>query len=174
MFFTTISDEPGSPILLVELLRYFDGEPNYVLSGYVIKILSLMYYHEPMRIHNVLIETGTPIKMLRFVSSLSVTEFLLKFVIVENEVLLNINFKERREVFDRVVQIYEQNSESPEVLTSVQYMLTEAIVRLWSQKHKELGRFSQQMLRLIEVIIEKVRLALRRTISMSRSRWCIW
>ena len=115
-----------------------------------------MYYHEPLRIHNVLIETGTPMKMLRFVSSLSVTEFLLKFVIVENEVLLNINFKERREVFDRIIEIYEQNSEPPEVLTSVQYMLTEAIVRLWSQKHKELGRFSQQMLRLIEVIIEKV------------------
>jgi hypothetical protein len=77
----------------VELLRYFDGEPNYVLSGYVMKILSLMYYHEPMRIHNVLIETNVMMKMLRFVSSLSVTEFLLKFIIVENEVLLNINFK---------------------------------------------------------------------------------
>lgn len=45
VFFTAVSDEPNSPILLVELLRYFEGEPNYVLSGYVMKILSLMYYH---------------------------------------------------------------------------------------------------------------------------------
>lgn len=126
-----------------------------------------------MRIHNVLIETGTPMKMLRFVSSMSVAEFLLKFVIVENEVLLNVNFKERREVFDRVIQVYEQNSDPPEVLANVQYMLTEAIVRLWSQKHKELGRFSQQMLRLIEVTIDKVSLNPRRPTSTSRNRWCI-
>lgn len=82
---------------------------------------------------------------------------MLKFVIVENEMLLNMHFKERKEVFDKLIGMYEANALPAETLSNVQYMLTEAIVRLWSQKHKELGRFSQQMLKLIEVIIEKVR-----------------
>lgn len=80
--FTPVSDEPGSPILLIELLRYFDGEPNYVLSGYVIKVLSMVYANDPIRTHNALIESGAYMKMIKFISSSSVADFLLKFMIV--------------------------------------------------------------------------------------------
>lgn len=40
--------------LLVELLKYFDGQPHYTLSGYVIKILTSLYFYEPVRVQQTL------------------------------------------------------------------------------------------------------------------------
>lgn len=68
-----------------------------------------------------------------------------------------MHFKERKEIYERIIAIYEANSEPQEILHTVHYMLTEAILRLWSQKHKELGRFSESMIKFVEVVVEKVK-----------------
>jgi hypothetical protein len=50
--------------------------------------------------------------------------------------LLNLHFKERKDVFDKLIGMYEANALPAETLSNVHYMLTESIARLWSQKHK--------------------------------------
>jgi hypothetical protein len=35
--------------LIGQMLSYFDGEPNYVLSSYICKILTVQYHNQPVR-----------------------------------------------------------------------------------------------------------------------------
>jgi hypothetical protein len=50
-------------------------------------------------------------------------------------------------------------------------MLSEAINRLWTLKHKELGRFSGTLFRLVEAVIDHVSMFSLRTTSTSRKPW---
>ena len=43
--------------------------------------------------------------------------------------------------------------------------------RLWAQKHKELGRFSGTLFRLVEAVIDYVRYLLDRIICICRKVW---
>lgn len=84
MMFTVIDDLHHPNILLYELLKYFDGQPHYTISGYVMKILSNLYFYEPVRVQQALVESGRLNKMVNFISSRSVSEFLIKVIVVEN------------------------------------------------------------------------------------------
>lgn len=72
-----------------------------------------------------------------------------------------------------LIAVYVENKRSPEELGNVNWVLSEAITRLWTQKHKELGRFSSVIFKLIEAIIDNVLQLLLRTASTSRSH-CWW
>ena len=41
-------------------------------------------------------------------------------------------------------------------LANASWLLGEAVHRLWAQKHKELGRFSATLFRLVEAVIDHV------------------
>ena len=51
----SVVDDAQPRVLLMELLKYFDGQPDYTLSGYVIKILTSLYFYEPVRVQQALI-----------------------------------------------------------------------------------------------------------------------
>lgn len=71
--FTVIDDLHHPHILLYELLKYFDGQPHYTISGYVVKVLTALYFYEPARVQQALVESGRLGKMLGFISSRSVS-----------------------------------------------------------------------------------------------------
>ena len=122
-------------------MQYFDGTQNYVLSGYIVKILMNLMVGNAPRVLEYLFKNGKVMKMPLFLESVSIADFLLRIIVVE-DLLLNNKIKERIELFHIIVDIYGDNRECPEVLENANYFLTESIVRLWSHKHKELGRFS--------------------------------
>lgn len=77
---------------------------------------------------------------------------------VENEAILTAYFKERRELFSQLIGLYDKNEREEEYLAEVAYILAEVMNKLWGNKHKELGRFSQNLLQLVEIIISKQKL----------------
>lgn len=116
VMFMVVDDAHQPHILLQELLRYFDDQPHYTLSGYVIKILTSLYFYEPVRVQQALVESGKLPKMVNFASSRSVSEFLVKVVVVENEAILTSYFKERRDLFSQIMTIYDKNDREEEFL----------------------------------------------------------
>jgi len=118
------------------MLQYFNGEPNYVLSSYIVKILTVLYFHHPVRIQELLFERGYAGSMLRFVASRSVSEFLVKLICVEDDSLLLLYFEQRRQLLLEIIRIYEQNQADEEVLSQLNYLLGEVIAKLWSSKYK--------------------------------------
>lgn len=69
---------------------------------------------------------------------------------------MNVHIKERIALLDRVVELYINNQEEEEKLANLNWILGEAISRLWSHKHKELGRFAGTLFKLVENIVDKV------------------
>lgn len=93
------------------LIEYFwQNKPNYVISGYVIKILNSLIPGNPMKVLEYMIRNACP-QMSLFLESHSVAEFLLRMIIVE-DLLLNAFIKERLELFNQVVETYVQNKAS--------------------------------------------------------------
>jgi hypothetical protein len=89
-----------------------------------------------------------PERMLRFLESQSIAEYLLRVIIVE-DALLNVQIKERVVLLGAIVDLYVANKSEEDILANANWMLCEAVARLWSQKHKELGRFSSTLFRLV-------------------------
>jgi hypothetical protein len=75
-------------------------------------------------------------------------ELLFRIVIVE-DLLLNNKIKERIELFRSVVDLYAENRQPQEVLDHANHFLSESFFRFWTLKHKELGRFSNEIFRVI-------------------------
>jgi hypothetical protein len=69
-------------------------------------------------------------------------------MIVE-DILLTNKIKEREKLFQKIVDIYAENKQSQEILDHINYFLVEAIYRLWTLKHKELGKFSNEIFRIV-------------------------
>lgn len=103
LFFLEDPEDHSQPILN-RLLRYFDTTPNYVISGYVIRILLNLIPANPSRVIESIYK-ARPERMLRFLESQSVAEFLLRIIIVE-DALLNIQIKERVRLFEDIVKVY--------------------------------------------------------------------
>ena len=70
-------------------------------------------------------------------------------MIVVEDALLNCQIKERVALLGNIITLYVENSCPEEVLANASWLLGEAVHRLWSQKHKELGRFSGTLFRLV-------------------------
>ena len=85
-------------------MRYFDGAPNYVLSGYVVRILMNLIPANPSRVIEFLFKAA-PERMLRFLESQSVAELVVRVVVVE-DALLNVAVKERVRLLEEVVRVY--------------------------------------------------------------------
>jgi hypothetical protein len=62
--------------------------------------------------------------MLGFLSSRSVSEFLVKFIIVEDETLLLLYFEQRRQLLIEIIRIYQENKASEEILSQVNHLLS--------------------------------------------------
>lgn len=140
--------------LLTRLLSYFDTPPNYVISGYVVRIIMNLIPANPSRVIEHLYKSN-PQRMLPYLESQSIAELLLRIIIVE-DALLNCQIKERVALLGSIVTLYVDNNSSEDVLANASWLLGEAVQRLWSQKHKELGRFSGTLFRLVEAVIDHV------------------
>lgn len=73
--------------------------------------------------------------MLDFVESHSIAELITRIIIVE-DALLNVHIKERVALFGKTVALYIENKQSEDILANLNWILGEAINRLWSHKHK--------------------------------------
>ena len=93
LFFMEDEERKGE-IVLARLLQYFDGPPNYVLSGYIVKILMNLMVGNAPRVLEYLFKNGKIMKMPMFLESVSIADFLLRIVVVE-DLLLNNKIKER-------------------------------------------------------------------------------
>ena len=76
-----------------------------------------------------------PERMLNFMESISVAELVLRLIIVD-DILLNSQIKERIALFESLINLYESGKANEESLSNINHILCEAIIRLWSQKHK--------------------------------------
>lgn len=65
---------------------------------------------------------SSPEKMLRYLESQSIAEFILRIIIVE-DALLNVQIKERIKLFDEVVKLYIENKSDEEVLANANWIL---------------------------------------------------
>ena len=65
LLFLEDPEEKGAPVL-GRLLKYFDSTPNYVISGYVAKILMNLFPANPSRILEFILRSQ-PERMLNFV-----------------------------------------------------------------------------------------------------------
>lgn len=151
-------------ILLGRLLNYFEGPPNYVLSGYVVKIIMNLMTGNAPRVLEYLFKNGKIMKITNFLESFSMVELLFRIIIVQ-DLLLNNKIKERIELYHNIIDIYGENKQSQEVLDHINHFLVESIFRLWSLKHKELGRFSTEIFRVVELVIDNVNICIFRTTS---------
>lgn len=73
-------------------MNYFDNPPNYVLSGYVVKIIMNLMVGNASRVIEYLFKNGKIMKITNFLESFSMVELLFRIVIVE-DVLLNTKIK---------------------------------------------------------------------------------
>ena len=48
-----------------------------------------------------------------------------------------------------IVSLYINNKADAEILANANWILSESVHRLWSNKHKELGRFSTVLFKLV-------------------------
>jgi hypothetical protein len=62
-------------------MQYFDTTPNFVISGYVIRILLNLMPANPARVLEFVLKSQ-PERMLRFLESQSIAEYLLRIIIV--------------------------------------------------------------------------------------------
>lgn len=85
-----------------------------MLSSYIMKILTNLFYHHPVRIQQFLFEQGWAIKMLRFIASRSISEFLIKLIVVEDDLLLLLYFDQRRQLLLEIIAMYQLNQVSEE------------------------------------------------------------
>jgi hypothetical protein len=92
LFFLEDPEDRSQP-LLGRLMRYFDTAPNYVISGYVVRILMNLVPANPSRVIEFIFKSS-PERMLRFLESQSVAELVLRIIVVE-DALLNVQVKER-------------------------------------------------------------------------------
>lgn len=81
-------------IILGRLLEYFEKPPNYVISGYVVKILLNLLAGNAPRVLEYLFKNGKIMNLPKYLESISIADFLLRIIIVE-DVLLNHKIKER-------------------------------------------------------------------------------
>lgn len=126
-------EEKGA-LVISRLFKYFEGPPNYVISGYVAKILMNLFPANPSRVLEYILKSQ-PEKMLDFVESHSIAELITRIIIVE-DALLNVHIKERVALFGKTVALYIENKQSEDILANLNWILGEAINRLWSHKHK--------------------------------------
>lgn len=54
-----------------------------------------------------------------------------------------------------VIAMYERNSEEEEVLSQTSFLLGELVAKLWSSKYKESGKFSSELFKIVETVLEK-------------------
>jgi|JI6StandDraft_1071083.scaffolds.fasta_scaffold20517_5 hypothetical protein len=92
--------------------------------------------------------------MLGFIASRSVSEFLVKLIVVDDEALLLLYFEPRRQLLLEVIRVYQENQASEEILSQVNYLLGEVLAKLWSSKYKESGKFSAELFRIVETCLE--------------------
>ena len=85
-------EEIKGEIILGRLLEYFEKPPNYVISGYVVKILLNLLIGNAPRVVDYLFKNGKIFNIYRYLESTSMADFLLKIVIVD-DVLLNNKIK---------------------------------------------------------------------------------
>lgn len=154
--------------MLGRLLRYFDTAPNYVISGYVVRILMNLIPANPSRIIEYIFKSN-PERMLRFLESQSVAELILRIVVVE-DALLNVQVKERVKLLEEVVRLYVEGKADEEILASASWVLNEAVGRLWAGKHKEMGRFASVLFKLVEALIDNVTPLIQRILCTSKRR----
>ena len=114
------------------MLKYFEGEPNDTLSGYVIRVITPLYTYEPARTQKAVMESGQLKNIVAFMSSRSVTDFVIRLIVVEAEALLNTFFKERKELFLHLLQLYERGQGLGDYLAELSYALGEIIGKLWN------------------------------------------
>jgi hypothetical protein len=62
-------------------MQYFDTTPNFVISGYVVRILLNLMPANPARVLEFVLKSQ-PERMLRFLESQSIAEYLLRIIIV--------------------------------------------------------------------------------------------
>lgn len=80
LLFTEDPEEKGAPVFN-RLLKYFDGPSNYVLSGYIVKIIMNLFPANPARVLEQLFRSK-PERMLNFIESHSIAELLTRIIIV--------------------------------------------------------------------------------------------
>lgn len=110
LFFMEDEQSKGD-IMLGRLLLYFDGQPNHVLSGYVVKIIMNLMVGNAPRVLEYLFKNGKIMKIVNFLESFSMVELLFRIIIVE-DVLLNNKIKERIELFHNIIKVYAENKQS--------------------------------------------------------------
>ena len=96
LLFQEYPEEKGGPVLGY-LLKYFNTTPNYVISGYVAKIVLNLFPPNPARVLEFVLRSQ-PEKMINFVESQSIAELMIRVIIVE-DALLNVQIKERVALF---------------------------------------------------------------------------
>ena len=80
---------------ICQILDYFQGFPNDVLSGYVIRVVSSLYTLDPVKIQHLIFGRKYAPQMIRFLSSRSVAEFFVNLIAIEDEKLLTFYIDER-------------------------------------------------------------------------------
>ena len=93
--------------------------------------------------------------MLNFLESKSIAEFLIRLIVIEDDTLLNSMFQERKQLLHQVISLYTNKDTDTETKVQVAFMLTDILSRLWTHKHKESGRFSPEIFKLIEVALNQ-------------------
>lgn len=53
-----------------------------------------------------------------------------------------------------VIRTYKDNQASEEILSQANFLLGEVIVKLWSSKYKESGKFSTELFCIVETCLE--------------------
>ena len=74
--------------LIGELFRYFEGEVNYTLAGYVSKVLISFYNKKPISVITYLLEEQRLESILNHIESRSVGELVTKLLTHESSELL--------------------------------------------------------------------------------------
>lgn len=80
LLFSEDPEEKGCPVIS-RLFKYFEGPPNYTISGYVVRILMNLFPANPSRVLEHILRSQ-PEKMLNFVESQSIAELITRVIIV--------------------------------------------------------------------------------------------
>lgn len=70
------------------MLDYFQGTPNSVLSGYVVKVLASLYKNEPIKTQDYIFKRKYANEMIKFLSSGSVADFLVSLIAIDDDKIL--------------------------------------------------------------------------------------
>ena len=77
------------PPLLDELFKYFEGEVNYTLAGYVSKILISFFNKKPLALMGEILDPKRVENILNHIESRSVGELIMKIMTQESTELLS-------------------------------------------------------------------------------------